>query len=140
MNLYGMLTGLHIASVLFWLAALLYLPRLFVYHAEAGQDSDFAATFQTMERRLLRGIASPALIAALVFGIALVFQGNLGGWFLLKLPLVCVLIAFHILCARWYKQLEAKTCIRGARFFRRINEIPAVLAVVIILLATIKPF
>ena len=170
--LYLFVQALHIVAVIFWLAALLYLPRLFVYHAEAlashkaaakalqdtpQQEAPAEATlkakgqaevFVVMERRLLRTIATPALIATLFLGLLLVAQLGAGAarpWFLLKFLLVLCLFAFHGLLAKWRKQLEVATENLGqdfphpsGQFFRRINEVPAVLAMVIVLLVVLK--
>lgn len=148
MNLYLTLKALHIISVLFWMAALLYLPRLFVYHTEAlgEEESQGQAKHQTfiqMERRLLRAIATPAMIASLVFGLSLIAiapENIAGGWFHVKALLLFALFAFHGFCARWRRQLESGTAPHSSRFFRLANEIPALLVIIIILLAVTKPF
>ena len=157
---YLVLKALHAASVLFWLAALLYLPRLFVYHAEAlarppGPEREaLASTFAVMERRLLRAIANPAMLLAFAFGLALMASGSAditSGWFAVKILLLLPLFAFHGFCGLWRKQLAAEApALEGgareerappsARFFRLVNEIPAVLALAILLLAFVKPF
>ena len=103
--LYEILKALHIVSVIAWMAGLLYLPRLFVYHAEAGPGTPQGETFKVMERRLLRAIMNPAMIAVWVFGLLLAWQGNwwMAPWFHAKLLLVSLLTVVHHVYARWRK-------------------------------------
>lgn len=134
----------HIISVIAWMAAQLYLPRLFVYHAEAPKGSQQSETFKIMERRLLRGIMTPAMIATFLFGALLVSIPGLvdwhQGWLHLKLLLVLVLAGMHGMCARWTKDFAADRNNRPARFYRMVNEIPAAIMVVIVILVVVKPF
>ncbi|MDA8010436.1 MAG: protoporphyrinogen oxidase HemJ, partial [Alphaproteobacteria bacterium] len=145
MNLYLTLKALHIIAAIFWMAALLYLPRLFVYHAETlaqNNDSNDARhkTFATMERKLLRQIATPAMLATLILGLALLATATpAGAWFPLKLLALLPLFALHGLCARWRRTLATGTAPHTPRFFRLANEIPAVLIAVIVILAVTKP-
>jgi putative membrane protein len=137
------LKALHVIAVIAWMAGLLYLPRLFVYHADTRVGSDLSETFKVMERRLLRAIANPAMIAVFVFGGALAFaEGieNLGGWFHVKVLLVLVLAGLHGLMARWRKEFERDERVHSARFFRIANEVPTVLMIAIVVLAIVKPF
>jgi putative membrane protein len=137
------LKALHVIAVIAWMAGLLYLPRLFVYHADTRVGSDLSETFKVMERRLLRAIINPAMIAVFVFGIALALAegiGNLGGWFHLKVVLVLVLSAVHGVMARWRKELERDERLHTARFFRIVNEVPTVLMIAIVILVVVKPF
>jgi putative membrane protein len=141
---YPWLKALHIVSVIVWMAGLLYLPRLFVYHAEAPAGSDRAATFGIMERRLLRGIMNPALILTFGFGALLAATPGIvdwrQGWIWGKLTLVACLALFHMLLARWRQQFAAGAAPRSARFFRRVNEVPTVLMIAIVVLVVVKPF
>jgi protoporphyrinogen IX oxidase len=141
---YPWLKALHIASVIAWMAGLLYLPRLFVYHAEAPAGSDQARTFAVMERRLLRGIMNPALIAVIVFGALLAATPGIidwrQGWIWAKLVLVAGLLIFHMLLARWRRMFAGGAVPHSARFFRRINEIPALLMIAVVVLVVVKPF
>ena len=134
----------HIVSVVAWMAGLLYLPRLFVYHAEARPDSDAAAAFKVMERRLLRGIMNPAMIAAWAFGIALALTPGIvdwhQGWIYVKLATVGGLTELHHRLARWRKALADGNDTRTTRFFRIINEIPTVLLILIVIMVVVKPF
>jgi len=134
----------HIVSVVAWMAGLLYLPRLFVYHAEARPDSDAAAAFKVMERRLLRGIMNPAMIAAWAFGIALALTPGIvdwhQGWIYVKLATVGGLTELHHRLARWRKALADGNDTHTPRFFRIINEIPTVLLILIVIMVVVKPF
>lgn len=136
--------ALHIVSVVAWMAGLLYLPRLFVYHAQAAPGSDKAATFVIMERRLLRGIMLPASVATIVFGALLAATPGTvdwgAGWIWAKLLLVAGLLGFHHLLARWRRDFAAGTAPHGARFFRMVNELPTLGLIAIVILVVVKPF
>ena len=138
------LKALHVFSVVAWFAGLLYLPRLFVYHAEAAPGSDKAETFKIMERRLLRGIMNPAMIAAYVFGGMLAATPGIvdwsAGWIWVKLTLVAVLTVAHHLFALWRKEFAEDRNIRPARFYRMVNEVPTVLLVGIVIMVVVRPF
>lgn len=140
---YLWLKALHVISVIFWMAGMAYLPRLFVYHAEAARGSETSETFKIMERRLLRGIINPAMIASFLFGI-LMIAANPGlmaqGWLHAKILLIAVMVVAHILFARWRKDFEADRNARPARFYRIVNEIPPVLVVLIVILVIVRPF
>jgi len=134
--------ALHVISVIAWMAALLYLPRLFVYHAEAAPGSEIGETFKVMERRLQRGIMTPAMLASLFFGLLLllvpgVFQQ---GWLHAKLLLLIGMFGLHGFFSRCRRDFERDRNQRSARAYRWLNEIPAVLMVAIVLLAVAKPF
>jgi len=133
---------LHIISVISWMAALLYLPRLMVYHADKNPGSDASETFIIMERRLLKAIMTPAMIASWVFGLLLAWQNSLWtqGWFVTKFFLVVLLSAMHGFCAVWVKEFAADERKRQAKFFRWVNEIPTVLMILIVILVIIRPF
>jgi putative membrane protein len=142
--LYPWLKALHIISVVAWMAGLLYLPRLFVYHANAAAGSDKSETFKVMERRLLRGIMHPAMIATLVFGALLArVPGAVdwqAGWIYAKLVLVVALIAMHYLCMRWQRDFAADRNRHAAKFYRAVNEVPTVILIAIVILVVVKPF
>ena len=141
---YLWIKALHIIAVIAWMAGMLYLPRLFVYHAEAAPLSDLDATLQVMERRLLRGIVNPAMIVALVLGILLFLNRGPGiwqeGWWHVKLAMLVVMFAIHGFLSRWRRGFAEGRNAHSARFYRWINEAPAVLMVVIVLMAVAKPF
>lgn len=134
----------HIIAIIAWMAGLLYLPRLFVYHAASKPWSEQSETLKVMERRLLRYIATPAMIASWVLGLWLAFSGAIdwsrGGWFLAKLILVLALSAFHGLLAVWTKDFAMDRNMRSARFYRIANEIPTILMIFIVILAVVRPF
>ncbi|MDA0219500.1 MAG: protoporphyrinogen oxidase HemJ [Proteobacteria bacterium] len=136
--------ALHIIAVIAWMAGMLYLPRLFVYHAAAAPLSDLDETLKIMERRLLRGIVNPAMIVALVLGILLFLNRGEGiwqeGWWRVKLLMLVVMFAIHGFLSRWRRAFAEGKNPHSARFYRWINEAPAVLMVVIVLMAVAKPF
>jgi putative membrane protein len=141
---YLWLKALHIIAVVAWMAGLLYLPRLFVYHADAPKGSAQSETFKVMERRLFRGIMNPAMIAVWIFGpltLLCMPKPVLGqGWLHAKLLLVVGLTVYHHMLGVWRKAFEADQNTRPARFYRLINEIPTGLLVLIVLLVVLKPF
>ena len=140
---YLWLKALHVISVIFWMAGMAYLPRLFVYHSEAEVGSDKSETFKIMERRLLRGIINPAMIAAFLFGGLMIWANPElmhQGWFHVKLTLVILMTAFHGFFARWRKAFDRDENVHSSRFYRIINEAPPVLVVFIVILVVVKPF
>jgi protoporphyrinogen IX oxidase len=132
----------HIMSVIAWMAALLYLPRLLVYHADAAVGSDKSETFKVMERRLLFGIANPAMAATWVFGLWLAWwMGVLEeNWLHAKFLFVVLLSAYHGMLVRFVRAFAEDRNTRSARFYRMINEIPALFIVAIVILVVVKPF
>jgi putative membrane protein len=142
--LYPWLKSLHIIAVIAWMAGLLYLPRLYVYHAGAPPGSNRAAMLEIMERRLLRGIMLPAAVMTYGFGLALAaLPGTVDwqrGWIWAKLALVAVLTGFHLLLARWRRRFAAGRYPHSQRFYRIVNELPTVVMIAIVLLVVLKPF
>jgi len=134
----------HVIAIIAWMAGLLYLPRLFVYHAASKVGSEQSETFKLMERRLLRVITTPAMVASWVLGLILVFSGVIDwsrdGWFHAKLALVLALSAFHGLLAMWTKDFALDRNTRSARFYRIANEVPTVLMIFIVILVVVRPF
>jgi protoporphyrinogen IX oxidase len=134
----------HIIAVIAWMAGLLYLPRLFVYHAMSKTGSEQSETFKVMERRLLRYITTPAMLAAWIFGLILAFSPLIDwskdGWFHAKLLLVVVLSGFSGLLAKWTKDFAADRNTRSPRFYRIVNEVPTVLMILIVILVVVRPF
>jgi putative membrane protein len=141
-NIYLALKVVHLAAVISWMAGMLYLPRLYVYHAESGQDSPQARTFMVMERRLMRAIMLPALLVTWATGITLAVQGGFvtAGWFHGKVLLVVGLTALHGYFGRVRKSFAEAKNWHEPRFFRIINEVPTVLMVGILILVVFKPF
>jgi putative membrane protein len=141
-NLYLWLKVLHILAIISWMAGMLYLPRLFVYHVEAPQGSSQARTFVGMERRLMRVIMLPALLVTWITGLMLAVQTGVlhEGWFHAKFALVVALSALHGYFAKVRKDLAEETNRHDSRFFRIVNEAPAVLMAAIVILVVFKPF
>ena len=141
---YPWLKALHIIAVIAWMAGLLYLPRLFVYHAAAPGGSDRAATFEIMERRLARGIMLPAAAMTYIFGIMLATVPGMvdwqRGWIWTKLGLVLLLTLFHGLLERWRRDFAARRNTHPARFYRIVNELPTLAMIGIVVLVVVKPF
>jgi putative membrane protein len=134
--------SLHVIAVIAWMAGLLYLPRLMVYHADSAVGSEKAETFKVMERRLLNGIATPAMIAAWVFGLwtAWLVDSWSEGWFHAKLACVLVLTAYHFALVRWVRVFAEDRNLRPARFYRIANEAPTLFLIAAVILAIVKPF
>jgi len=141
------LKAFHIIAVVAWMAGMLYLPRLFVYHCAAEKGSVQSETFKVMERRLLRAIINPAMAATWVLGLWLAWlvpDSRYGwfasGWLQAKIALVLLLSALHGLFARWVRDFGADRNRHSQKFYRIINEIPTLLLIVIVLLVVLKPF
>jgi protoporphyrinogen IX oxidase len=146
-TIYPWLKAFHIIAVIAWMAGMLYLPRLFVYHCAAETGSVQSETFKVMERRLLRGIINPAMIATWVLGLTLGWLGpdSRYGWFAspwlqAKIVLVLMLSALHGLLARWRRDFAADRNRHSQKFYRIVNEVPTILMIVIVILAVVKPF
>lgn len=140
--LYLWIKALHVMAVIAWMAALLYMPRLFVYHAMAPKGSAQSETFKVMERRLLKAISNPAMIVTWLAGLFLAYEGGwyTQGWFHAKLALVLALSAVHGFQARWVRDFAADANARTARFYRVANEVPTLLMIGIVILVVVKPF
>lgn len=143
-NLYLWFKAFHIIAMVAWMAGLFYLPRLFVYHADAAPGSAVSETFKVMERRLASAIMAPAAILTWVLGLGLAhITGQFGepqAWFLIKIVAVVGLSAFHILLLQHKTAFAHDRRIKPARYYRMINEIPTVLLIVIVIMAVVKPF
>jgi putative membrane protein len=141
---YPWIKFLHIVSMVAWMAGLLYLPRLYVYHAMSPAGSDRSETFKIMERRLQRGIMTPAMIATWSFGLVLAGTPGLVdwrmGWIWVKLALVVALTTFHFVLSRWGDAFGTDRNNHSARFFRIVNELPTLAMIGIVLLVVVKPF
>ena len=139
---YSWLKSLHIIAVIAWMAGMLYLPRLFVYHCEAELGSKQSETFKVMERRLLTVIINPAMVATWVLGLWLAWDGGwlLAGWFHTKLVLVLLLSGIHGMFSRWVRDFAADRNRHSQKFYRIINEVPTLLMIGIVILAVVKPF
>ncbi|NBO17955.1 MAG: protoporphyrinogen oxidase HemJ [Proteobacteria bacterium] len=141
---YHLLKALHLISMVAWMAGMLYLPRLFVYHCRVAPGSEASELFKVMERRLMRVIINPAMIATWVFGlwIALLLDlfNNDNGWLHAKLGCVLMLSGMHGMFSRYRKDFARDANRKSEKFFRIINEVPAVLLVIIVFLVVFKPF
>ncbi len=139
---YLWIKAFHVIAVIAWMAGMLYLPRLFVYHAAVERGSGQSATFKVMEWRLLKLIINPAMIATWVLGLLLVWLGgwHTAGWMQAKLALVIAMSAVHGFFVRWVKDFAADRNTRSQKFYRIINEVPTVLLIIIVILVVIKPF
>jgi len=140
--MYEWIKALHVIAVISWMAGMLYLPRLFVYHCEAERGSKQSETFMVMEQRLLRIIINPAMIATWVLGLWLVWEGSWlpAHWFHVKLVLVLAMSALHGFFSRWVRDFAEDRNGRPARFYRIVNEVPTVLMMAVVVLAIVKPF
>jgi putative membrane protein len=134
--------ALHVIAIIAWMAGMLYLPRLFVYHADAPKGSDASETFKVMERRLLKAIVNPSMILVFLTGFTLVYltEDWREGWWQAKFILVLGLAGLHGYFARCVRTFAEDGNKRTARFYRTLNEAPTVLMVVIVVLAVVKPF
>ena len=134
----------HIISVIAWMAGLLYLPRLFVYHVDAAPQSEWSETLKTMERRLLKAIMNPAMLASLGTGGVLLMNLDdaawKDGWLHGKLVLAVGLLAVHIVMGRWRRDFAEDKNTRTGKFYRIMNEVPTVLMIGIVILVVVQPF
>lgn len=135
----------HVLSFIAWMAAMLYLPRLFVYHTGSTPGGGQSETFKVMERRLLKAIMTPAMLATWLFGLALIFGPGVGdfamaGWLHAKLTLVVVLSGVHGYLAKTVSVFADDRNEKSAVFFRVLNEVPTVLLIAIVILAVVRPF
>lgn len=142
MSYYLIFKSLHIVSIIAWMAGMLYLPRLFVYHAGAEKGSESSEMLKVMERRLLRYIINPAMVASYLFGLLLADELDAWtqGWFHAKLTLVLVLTGVHHMLARHFKAFRDDRNTRPQKYFRILNEVPTVLMIGIVFLVVLKPF
>jgi putative membrane protein len=140
--MYEWAKALHVIAVIAWMAGMLYLPRLFVYHSVAEPGSLQSETFKVMERRLLRAIINPAMIATWLLGLGLAYEGGWFGshWLQAKLVLVLLMSAMHGWLARWVRDFAADRNRNSQKFYRIINEVPTILMIAIVILAVVKPF
>lgn len=140
-ELYDVIKIMHISAVISWLAGLLYLPRIFLYHTQVAVGSESDKIFQVMEKRLLRFIMNPAMILTFIFGFYLASQiGFEFVWLHIKLTLVALLAVYHHLLSRYRKDFEKGQNKHSQKFYRVINEVPTILMICIVTLVILKPF
>lgn len=139
---YLWIKAFHIIAVIAWMAGMLYLPRLFVYHCETQPGSAESERFKKMERRLLKAIINPAMIAVWILGFCLAFSSDAWQqhWLQAKVALVLVMSGVHGVYARWVRRFAADANTHSAQFYRVWNELPTVLLIAIVILVVIKPF
>ncbi len=139
--LYDWMKALHVISVIAWMAGLLYLPRLFVYHCAAEIGSVQSETFKVMERRLLKAIMNPAMIASWVFGLAVLYGGGhwTEPWMHAKLALVVIMTISHMMMGGWRRAFAEDRNTRSSLFYRIANEVPTVLMILAVILVIVKP-
>jgi len=140
--MYEWIKALHVIAIISWMAGMLYLPRLFVYHCEAEAGSKQSETFKLMERRLLKAIINPAMIVSWLAGLYLAWTGHFfsAGWLHGKLLLVLLLSGLHGFFARWVRDFAADRNTRSQKFYRIINEVPTGLMIAIVILVIVRPF
>ena len=143
MNIYLTLKALHLIAVISWMAGLLYLPRIFVYHVENKDSKETCEVFKVMERKLYNYIMMPAMILSWIFGLALI--GSIGfdqlnnKWLILKLSFVVILTAYHFFLGRCLNKFKADENKHSSKFFRIFNEIPTILLILIVFIVVFKP-
>ena len=143
MNFYLLFKSLHLIAVISWMAGLLYLPRIFVYHVENSEKKEATSIFETMERRLYFYIMRPAMIATWLFGVILIYINGLDIfsqlWMNIKLALVILLTIYHEYLGICLKSLKLRTNTKTSKFFRIINEVPTIILILIIFIVVFKP-
>jgi putative membrane protein len=141
---YPWFKAIHIIAVMSWMAGLLYLPRLFVYHVEVEFNSTEDRRFQIMERRLLRAIMNPAMVVSYIFGILLILTPGIvdwsSAWIWLKILAILVLTGCHHAMGKWRKDLAEGTNQKSQRYFRVANEVPTISMIIIVIMVVVKPF
>ncbi len=143
MNTYLTFKALHLIAVISWMAGLLYLPRIFVYHSETKDNKEQSETFKLMEKRLYFYIMNPAMILSWIFGLLLIHTQGVESfgllWMKIKLGLVIVLTAYHFYLLIFLKDFQFDNNIKSSKFFRIINEVPTILLIIIIFIVVFKP-
>ena len=134
---------IHVISVISWIAAIFYLPRLFVYHSKVELGSEMDKTFQIMERRLLKIIMTPAMLLTYIFGLLTAYVYGvvaLGVWFHIKMLAVLGLTIMHGFCAKWVKDFAKGENNHSEKFYRMANEVPTILMILAVTMVIVKPF
>ena len=142
MNFYLLFKSLHLIAVISWMAGLLYLPRIFVYHSEASHDSQ-KQVFKTMERKLYNYIMMPAMVLSWLFGILLIhslgFNIFLELWMQIKIVSVLILTYYHFILGRYLQDFATGNNVRSSKFYRIINEVPTIILIVVVFVVVFKP-
>ena len=137
---FNILKTIHIFSVIAWMAGLLYLPRIFVYHADEDIKKETSETFKVMEKKLFNIIMTPAFIVTWISGLSMVHYIGLDTWLFTKIFFVILLTIYHFICRKWLLDFANNNNKIKSRFFRITNEIPAFILLLIIILVVFKPF
>lgn len=141
---YPWIKAFHVISVIAWMVAMFYLPRLFVYHCQVAAGSPESERFKIMERRLLRAIMTPAMLSSLFFGGLLAALPGVinwhSGWWHVKLLCLVGMFTFHGGCAKWRSAFARDANVHSERFYRMMNEVPTLLMIVIVIMVIVKPF
>mgnify|MGYP006096170235 CR=1 FL=1 len=143
MNFYLLFKSLHLIAIISWMAGLLYLPRIFVYHSEVVTNKEQNKTFKTMERKLYNYIMMPAMFLSFIFGILLIYSLGFSVfselWFIIKIILVLALTFYHFLVGKYVRVFAGDQNVKSSKYFRIINEVPTILLIIIIFLVVFKP-
>mgnify|MGYP001204832380 FL=1 len=142
MSTYLTFKSLHLIAVISWMAGLLYLPRIFVYHAENETNNDVKSVFKIMEHKLFFYIMTPAMLASWIFGILLIYVQSyetFNSWLAIKLILVLILTFYHFLLLKWLIDFKKDSNSHSGKFFRYMNEVPTILLIIIIFVVVFKP-
>jgi putative membrane protein len=140
---YNWIKALHVIAVMSWMAGMLYLPRLYVYHVAAKKGSELSDTLKIMEKRLLRFIMNPAMMLSWVFGIAMIAANPAlfdHGWMHIKFTLIVIMTVLHMVFSKWRKDFAADRNVKSAKFYKISNEAPTVLLIIIVIMAVAEPF
>ena len=138
--IFNIIKTIHIISVISWMAGLLYLPRIFVYHADPSIIKDTSSTFKIMEKKLLNYIMTPAAMLTWITGISMIYYLGLQNWIILKIIFVLVLTVFHLYCGKWLNLFALDKNVNSDKFFRIRNEFPTIILIIIIITVVFKPF
>ncbi len=140
--MYEWIKAMHVIAVIAWMAGMLYLPRIFVYHCAAPAHSPQSETFKVMERRLLKVIITPTMVVTWALGLWLTWRGgwHSSAWLQMKVVLVLAMSALHGFFVRWVRDFAADRNRHSAKFFRIVNEVPTILMMAVVILAVVKPF
>ena len=142
---YDWIKALHVIAVVAWMAGILYLPRLYVYHADAEPGSELSETLKIIERRLLRVILNPAMVLSYFFGLCILFTPGVidFGQYWIWVKLFCAVFglgSLHVCLAKWRKEFETDKNIHSSSFYRKMNEIPTVFLIIIVIMVIVRPF
>ena len=138
--IFNIIKTVHIISVISWMAGLLYLPRIFVYHADPDITKDTSSTFKVMEKKLYRFIMTPAAILTWVTGIFMIHYFGFENWLLIKVLFVFGITIFHLYCGKWLKLFALEKNSNSSKFYRIRNEVPTVLLILVVIFVIFKPF